>query len=380
MNRTRSLAAVLALGAAMLVPAAVSAGSPAGAWSSQELDIQDPAGCNSIGSANLCDRPGGMVGRNQRALLVTDDGGSVVYHRSVDAGEDWSLASELVPGKGTTLPAIAQRGSTVDVAYLQSSASKPVRYRSTVGFGEFWGPAKGFAEPRQVTTHIGVALGSGYHVVLAAGYDEAIQGRPTQAIRVRTEVEGIDPPVYTVTLAWNGGCGIRGVDPSIAVTGDGTIVLAYWKTCDQLVVRRSTNGGRTFRAAKTLSTREHSLGMSLAARGADLVLAYTADGNTYTRRSTDHGATWGAPVAVGSGARSLRVSHADGAWHLLAAGTTSIRYRSSVNGVNWSAGETVDSLASARTYALGVAHTDQLLAAYAMRVAPGQIGLFVADR
>ena len=115
--------------------------------------------------------------------------------------------------------------------------------------------------------------------------------------------------------------------------------------------------------------------------GSTVVLAYTANGKTLVRRSTDNGKTWSASTQAGSGATSLRLSYLQNAWHLLAGGTTSVRYRSSANGSTWSAGTTVDSLQGARTYALGIAYGGgKVLTAYAIRESKPDYGVYVSAK
>jgi hypothetical protein len=233
-----------------------------------------------------------------------------------------------------------------------------------------------------VTTNIAADVENGVYAYLAAGYDEVPSGRPGSAIRIHVETDGIGFTPVTTTLAWNGlPCFVKGTDPSVAVTGDGVIVVAYWQTCDKLVVRRSKDFGETFSAAQTLSTRSHELGMAIEAEGKVVVIAYAADGKVFTRRSTDNGKTWGAAVQAGSGARSLRLTYQAQKWHLLSAGTTSIRYRSSASAGSWSTGETIDTEPSARTYALGVGVTGgDVVAAYAIRLTAADYGLYSALR
>lgn len=382
MARSWSRITVLALGATLLVPAASFAMSPAATWTTGKRDTQTPDPCIALYGANLCDRPGGMSARTTKALILSVDHDKVVYHRSTTSGTSWGPAIELVPSTATDHPAVASFGSDTDVGYYQPYATKQIRYRSTADFGATWGPAGSFGQPRQVVTGVAVAVNNGVHAVVASGYDEIPQDRPGNAIRIRTGVEGGDYPVQTRTLAWSGlGCYVVGTNASVAITTNGTVVLAYWQNCHKLVVRRSTDLGHTFSAPKTLSTGSHTMGMAIAAHGARVVLAYTADGKTFTRTSTDNGKTWSAPLEAGSGAASLRLAYGGGEFHLLAAGKTSIRYRHSVNGTSWSAGETVDQFAAGtRTFAIGIAVGNDVLSAYAVRESASDVGLYTGIR
>ena len=366
MKRSLIGLAALALGAALLAPVAALAGSPAGTFDSAiAVDTQDPDPCVGMFGLALCDRPGGIVAKGQKALLVTWDGDDVIEHSSSDGGDTWSAGGKI---GGGTLPAIAQDGDLIAYAYRGTGLDDVIRAGWSFGVSDLDAPADGFDEPRQLTTEVVADVENGVFVWAAFGYDEATQARKGNAIRLYVKTDGIGDPI-TRTIAWGGlGCLPTGTDPSVAVTGNGVVVLAYWKDCDTLLVRRSKDLGATFSAPQVLSTRTHKLGMSIEAEGTTVVLAYTADGTTWTRRSADQGKTWGPPRQVGSGATSLRLSYIGGAWHLLAGGKTSVRYRTSANGSTWSAGETVDGLQDARTYALGVAYAGgEVLAAYSIR-------------
>jgi hypothetical protein len=372
-TRTGGLVGAI-LGLALVVPSAAFAGSPV------KVDTQDPDPCVANHSLGLCDRPGGFAAKGQKALLLTFDGGDVVHHVSSDAGATWTGAMK-VGGNAVSPQVLGQDGDSVAYAYLGAGGTEVA---TGLGFsiGELGDPVATFQGPRQVTTQLAADVENGVFAWAAAGYDEIPQGRKGSAIRIRRDSDGIGDTPILKTVAWNGvGCGVRGTDPSLAVTGSGDVVLAYWQTCDKLVVRRIDFLSDAVSKPLTLSTRHHGRGMSMDAEGNTVVIAYTADGTTWTRRSTDGGRTWGAPRLAGTGASSLRVANLDGGWHLLSAGATSVRYRSSANGTSWSAGKTIDSQSGARTFALGLAFGGgKVLAAYAIRESKTAYGLYVAAR
>jgi hypothetical protein len=379
MNRSRSVVASLAIGAALLLPTAAFAGTPAGGWTAERIDTQSPDFCNPIHGANRCDRPGGLVTKGLQALMLTADEGRIVAHRSTDGGDTWGTGQPVGPQQAY-LPAIADDGIAVLYAYYTSETHR-VRWDFQTTHGIPAAATYTLNVPRQVVTGVDVDVKQGMLAVATSAYDEAAQDRKGNAIRVRTLVDGIGAPDNTTTFAWGGvGCVPRGTDMQVLAVSTQRVIVAYWQTCDKLVIRRTTNAGETWSAPLTLSTGDHGQGMALDSAGSTVVIAYTANGTTWTRRSTDSGKTWGAPRAAGSGASSLRLTHADGAWHLLAAGKTSVRYRSSADGRTWSSGETVDSLTNARTFALGVDVTDGLVAAYAIRESASAVGLNVATR
>ena len=380
MDRSLSGLAALALGIGLLAPAGAFAATPAAFGPAVQVDTQDPDPCVAMYGLAKCDRPGGFAAKGQKAVLITWDGEDVVQHLSTDGGATWGGAGKI--DGGGTMPVLAQDGDLLAYGYRADAGPNAIRAGWGFAVGELDSPGDGFDEPRQVTTEIAADVENGLFVWAAAGYDEVPQGRKGNAIRILRKTDGIGSPPVTRTLAWSGpGCLPTGTDASIAVTGEAKIVLAYWQTCDKLVIRRTNDLAKVWSAPVTLSTRTHGHGMAIEAEGKTVVLAYSADGTTWVRRSTDNGRTWSAPRSAGSGATSLRLSYAGGRSHLLAGGTTSIRYRSSADGSTWSPGQTVDSLQGAKTYALGVAvGGGKVRAAYSIRQAPTTYGLFVSPR
>ena len=364
MTRKLSFAMTLAAGAALLVPAASFAASPAApAWNLHSLGTVDPDPCvGTYGIAN-CERGGGIAMEAAEGILVYVDGDTVVWRLTINGGSNWFGQSELRAGRTTRVPSLASSGGDVSVAYHDQGNNK-VEFIHTFDFGT-WSTPKGFTAPRQVTTDTAITVGT-RTAVAAAGYDEVSQSRPGAAVRVKVFPASGTPK--TTTFAWSGtGCGFAGTDPSLAQTPSGTLVLAYWQTCNKLVARRSTDGGASWSAAQTLSTGSHKLGTAMAAHGKTVVIAYTAGGRTLIRKSADAGKTWGAPVQAGSGATSLRLTYDGSRFNLLSGGTVSVIYRSSTNGTTWSAGDTVDTEAGSRTYALGVTYDGAPVAAWVMR-------------
>jgi hypothetical protein len=377
---TGGLAGIV-LGIVALAPGAAFAASPAAFDTRVEVDSQDADPCVAQYSLGACDRPGGFAARGQKASLLTFDGGDVVRHLSNDGGVTWNGGNKM-GGSVVSLPVLAQDGVEVAFAYRDEGQASDIRTGWGFGVQDIDTPSFGFASPRQVTTQLAADVERGQFFWVAAGYDEVSAGRKTNAIRVHHRTDGIGNVPVTRTIAWNGvGCLPKGTDPVIAAMENGSAVLAYWQSCTKLVVRRFLPASNSFSKPVTLSTGMHVTGMAIEAQGKTVVLAYTAGDKTLVRRSTDGGKTWSAAKQVGSGARSLRLTFAGDAWHLLAGGETSIRYRRSSTGASWSAGTTVDSLQGARTYALGVAvGGGKVLAAYAIREAQSDYGIYVSAR
>lgn len=366
MTRKLSFAMTLAAGATLLIPVASFAASPAApAWDIHSLGTGDPDPCVGTYGLASCERGGGLHMDNGEGMVVFVDNGSVVFRVTTNGGSFWDSKQELLPGEITQAPSMVGRGTDISVAFYHADNNQ-VQVVSTFSNGDAWATPKGFAAPRQLLTDTAITTGQ-YTAVAAAGYDEISQSRPGAAVRVK-----VWPPVgtpKTKTFAWSGtGCAVMGTDPSLAQTPSGTLVLAYWQTCNKLVTRRSTDGGAHWSAAQTLSTGTHTLGTAMATHGKNVVIAYTAGGKTLIRRSTDSGKTWKAAVQAGSGAESLRLVYDDNRFNLLSGGTVSVIYRSSTdNGATWSAGNTVDSEAGSRTYAIGVDYDNGPVATWVMR-------------
>lgn len=371
----------VALSATILAPAASFAAGPAAFATRVEVDSQEADPCVAQYSLGVCDRPGGFAARGLKASMLTFDGGDVVRHLSNDGGVTWNGGNKM-GGSVVSMPVLAQDGPYVAYGYRDEGQAQDIRIDMGFGVQDIDTPFFGFASPRQVTTQLAADVEKGHFFWAAAGYDEVAAGRKTNAIRVHKRTDGIGDVPLTRTISWDGqGCLPKGTDPVIAAMEGGSAVLAYWQTCNKLVVRRFLPASNSFSKPVTLSTATHVAGMAIEAHGKTVVLAYTAGGKTLVRRSTDGGKTWSAAREAGSGARSLRLVFANNEWHLLAGGETSVRYRKSTTGATWSAGTTVDSLQDARTYALGVAYGGgKVRAAYAIREAQTDYGIYVSAR
>lgn len=106
----------------------------------------------------------------------------------------------------------------------------------------------------------------------------------------------------------------RYVTPNLAVAASGDRVVVAWRVAGpgrtSLFVRRSADGGATWRPAERVAstTRKRGLGVpALAIGGRTVLLAWTdrTDGRLLLRRSTDGGATWAAARRMATGSLSI---------------------------------------------------------------------------
>jgi len=398
MSRTRPglvAAALLSLVVAAPAAAATPDVAPAASWASTWLEDIQPEICVKWFGLSDCARSGGLAALGAEGTIVWEhhldsefgNPDFAVYQRTDDEwGSSWTFpypfATAMDAPPATWDPVMSQVGPTLDVVYQRFGAAKPIHVRTTTDMGEHWAAATRLPAPWGVITNLAIDRGPGGVVAVAvAGWDEVQHPGPLQGVMVRVSTDGAGSFPRSHVFGWRGAmCAPYGFDPQVAVTQGGVVVLAYWRTCSKLVVTRSTDLGKTWSAPLTLSTGTHALGMAMAASGNQVELAYTAGGEVLTRHSGDRGHTWSAPVNAGSGATSLRLTRAGGAWQLLAGGTDRIRYRSSSNGLGWSAGETVFESLGSRTYATGVAYGTVPQAAFVIRTPDKTWSLYVAIR
>jgi hypothetical protein len=86
---------------------------------------------------------------------------------------------------------------------------------------------------------------------------------------------------------------------------------------------------------------------TLAANGATVIAAYGQDpvdaDRLVVRRSTNGGRSWSAPMLFGTDLVGLAVGFGQGAWRLVTSDTTGAwRYRSSTTGSSWSSPVVID--------------------------------------
>jgi hypothetical protein len=215
--------------------------------------------------------------------------------------------------------------------------------------GATWGP----------TTRL---PGSVYEPVLArgAGGLVVLSSSPDPAVRVRISRDGgatFGASVRVGAYEPGGGCVYDPGFTGLAVSGK-VVLLFHWKNDSKLIVHRSTDGGRTWHPARTIraGAQGHDT-VATAVDGSTVLVAFHSGQNLVIRRSTDRGVTWSAQAVFKSGGWGISLAHADGQWHVAYTHGHALRYRSSTDGLAWSAEETVAAYAtteSSRPLGVGI--------------------------
>jgi hypothetical protein len=207
-------------------------------------------------------------------------GPAVRVKRSVDSGATWG-SSVTISGVGD-LPAIAGRGSNVDVVWRQNSR---VYYaRSTDGGASFSRP-RPISATWQMASEPAVARGPGGSVAIV--WEDEETGR----IRVRVSGDGGTSFGSAVILSTRS----RLIGHAVAI-GRGVIYVAYHEG-NSLLLKRSLDSGTTW-SAPTAIADESAGWLTITAAGTHAYVASTVI-NTYPnwwkvvyRRTTDSGVTW----------------------------------------------------------------------------------------
>jgi hypothetical protein len=145
-----------------------------------------------------------------------------------------------------------------------------------------------------------------------------------------------------MALSATGGCAF---DPDVARGPNGRVVVAWMNFCESILrVRVSIDGGASFGPAETLASGGEDFGNPLVEAGNGvLYVGYKTDAKSLLlRRSTNSGATWGAPQTIANnvvGAASITAvgTHVYIAFARESSGDEWIRYRRSLDkGASWS--------------------------------------------
>jgi hypothetical protein len=280
------------------------------------------------------------------------------YRRTTNGGATWGTPIVLSrQGIGTAgVPVIDASGSAVDAVWIEgddiiAGTDTVVAYRRSADSGATWLPAVRLSPLFEAAGYPHVAR-QGARVVVA--WTNENDGR----VYVRISNDGGATFAARIALATTtdkpfGGT-ILEAFPTIAL-GSGVIYVGFYTASKTLKLRRSTDGGLTWKTAQTLaSDASGGWKASLAASGSTVLAGYarrtSSDEYSAVRRSTDKGATFGSVVALSpaSAAYSFQpVLTYRGGFRAIyercatnSCSTSAVYYRSSSTGASWSSAVT----------------------------------------
>jgi hypothetical protein len=326
----------LSLGGALLLSLLLAGQSLAATWTAQPL--------TSSGNAWA----GGLVTLGSSTAVATyQDNGAVFVRRSTNSGATWKAPLRLAASGWN--PAIAGRGTNVDVVWEKWTSTNPViRYaRSTNSGGTFRASVR--LSPKAAFAYYpSVARGPNGRVAVAWLEPTSSGSR----LRIRVSTDGGASFAKAKTLATS-----ENLSEQAVAVGKGAIYAAYTDDTG-LRVRRSTNSGSTWSSARLIATdATGDFGPpSITAAGGAAYVAYTAfaEPDVWVRysRTTDKGATWTSPVNLsprnGPVSGVPTISLQGGVARVAFAScldqecnTWAVFYRQSSNGTSWTAAEMV---------------------------------------
>jgi len=254
--------------------------------------------------------------------------------RSSDGGATWPYRYTL-PGNNQA-GAIAARGRHVDLVWASENDSS-LFYAHSGDRGQSFGPRYEFSN-NYSETEPHVARGPGGLVAICWG--ESLGGLDISC-RVSTKGGG--------SFGKKASFRTSVLEVSSVTVGEGVVYVAYHRGQRELVVRRSTDAGKTWQIALEITDGEFATSPSIVADGDRAYFAYTTvDANEHlqvrVRRSLNRGASWSAPHLMAPDTMrpfSRYLSIANGV--LRGAFTTNdgVFYTQSTDGLIWSAPQKV---------------------------------------
>lgn len=280
---------------------AIAAANPASAtdWGAPIRVTDSGLGYASMGAL-------AATGTTGAVMVIEDPFSNVVVRRSTDSGLTWAAPVQVsTPGKQAWRATLGASGRAVDVIWTEGvdcHAVCPLFYRRSLNGGATFRPAKRLSPAGSLILNGQVARrGDTVAVVWTdAGSDD---------VYVRVSRDGgatfgvpriLDHTTNTPRPIWD-----QGKDANVTVAiGNGVIHVAYYPVSGRLFVRRSTDGGATWKPRVRLATGVYSYDApAIAAAGTDVIVAYPHGADpawVVARRSVDKGATWKPEVTVSS--------------------------------------------------------------------------------
>jgi hypothetical protein len=228
----------------------------------------------------------------------------VLYRRTGNSGTSWTapiVLSRLGVNEGGT-PAIDAYTTGVNAVWLEGddiigTSDAVVVHRRSGNTGQTWTAPQQLSPPLEAAGIPRVArTGSRVGVVWT--------NERTGTIWVRMSSDGGATWKARIALATTTRAISSGVYEgyaAIAVSGS-NVYVAYYSASKTLKLRRSTDGGATWKTAITISTTGSGYNPAVAASGAYVLVGYAVRTSTdiYTamRRSSNAGSTWGSVVQL----------------------------------------------------------------------------------
>ncbi len=375
MRRIRSTAAISAVAAAVIsmlfssVAMAAGWGDPITIWGSSaetyNLYNAYPVGIVSAAGSTV------LASYSERVMAT---GAVDVYVlRSTNGGQTWAPRVRVSrPGSASRQSyarTIAAYGNAVDVAMLEDSSSRGIRYTRSLDGGVTFSPS--------------VSLSSG-----AASYPDVARG-PNGLVVVAWQA--FNKGKLFVRVSHDGGAtfdakqalwsGLGGDVPTFSVAaGDGVLYAGIGSSTQGVLTRRSTDGVHWTTSTPLTKVGSGSLNFQLVAEGQQAYLGFakpTSTGSTpWVRGSSNGGATWSAGVKVAPAAVQLE-------WPMMrlqggvlravygrcvmtgnSCTTNEVFYQQSNDGVTWTAQESVSTVPAHYSIPMGVTHSDHTVVAY----------------
>jgi hypothetical protein len=327
------------------------------------------------GDSAINGRVVGLSGTNAVVAFADGDHGAIRVRRTTNSGATW-LPAVTLSTSSLRGPSIAGVGSRVDVVWVKGGR---LRYARSIDSGATFGTSRALSPADRSVTRPVVAHGP--KGVVGVLWEDADDGR----IRVRISKD------HGATFGPIREIGFSGADlESEMGIGTGVIHVAY-VAGSQLRLRRSLDGGATWKPYVVLSRRVARFPISIAVDGTTAVVGYTEryavtgfDRVRY-RRTEDRGSTWAAARSVAVDTwytNSLHVALHDGTLHAAFSRCFQdaelcvqprVQYRSSTDGVSWSAAARVSPDGTYEAIADGIAVAGSILVTYTSYIPDGVV-------
>lgn len=251
--------------------------------------------------------------------------------RTTNSGVTWQPAVPMATsvGSGGLVHEIAGLGLDVDSVWLDRDTGQ-LRYAHSADGGASFGSSILLSSAAADS----VSVARGPNGLVAVAYES------NAGISVRVSNNGGTSFANAKTVA-SGGAGFL---PQVAI-GNTDIYVAWVTEATQsspfkLHMRRSVNGGASWKTASTVATNVDDNAFSVTASGTHAYIAYTTTAGISYRRTLNSGGNW-------SAAQSLSPSNQAGAWlpvitlqnsvlrALYTLPSGAVYYRQSSNGTSW---------------------------------------------